>query len=59
MSLLIIWDWDNTLMNTKPAVTAGLQDVVAYFGQAPVTEKEVVNVMTHHRGAFWQNRFCP
>ncbi len=57
MNLLIIWDWDNTLMNTKPAVTAGLQDVAAFFGQPPVTEAEVVNVMTHHRGAFWQNRF--
>lgn len=57
MRVLVIWDWDNTLMNTKPAVMAGLQDVAAFFGQQPVTEEEVVNVMTHHRGAFWQNRF--
>lgn len=55
--MLIIWDWDNTLMNTKPAVEAGLRDVIALYGQAPLTPEEVVNVMTEHRGAFWQKRF--
>lgn len=57
MSLLIIWDWDNTLMNTRPAVKAGLQDLLDYHQLPPVSDDDVLNVMTSHRGQFWQSRF--
>lgn len=57
VTLLIIWDWDNTLMNTRPAVAAGLQDLATHYGQSPVSDEEIVNVMTRHRGEFWQKRF--
>ncbi|MBQ8250642.1 MAG: HAD family hydrolase [Alphaproteobacteria bacterium] len=54
---LVIWDWDNTLCNTKNAVLKGLKDTVQHFNSAPVKEEEVINVMTRHRGAFWTSRF--
>ncbi len=54
---LIIWDWDNTLANTRPAVKAGLQDVVRHYNLPPLTDADILNVMTSHRGAFWQNHF--
>lgn len=57
MSLLIIWDWDNTLMNTRPAVKAGLQDLVNHHQLEPITDADVFNVMTSHRGDFWKARF--
>lgn len=54
---LVIWDWDNTLNNTKNSVHKGLNDTMRHFGFPPVTEEDVINVMTNHRGAFWQARF--
>ena len=54
---LIIWDWDNTLNNTKNSVHKGLNDTMQHFGLPLVSEEDVINVMTNHRGAFWQSRF--
>lgn len=54
---LIIWDWDNTLANTKQAVFCGLQDVANHYGLNSITEADVVNVMGSHRGDFWQHNF--
>lgn len=57
MKKLVIWDWDNTLADTRSAVRAGLQDVVRHYELPDITDKDVLNVMTCHRGAFWQNNF--
>ena len=54
---LIIWDWDNTLANTRPAVRAGLEDVAQFYGLPAITDSDVLNVMTSHRGVFWQRYF--
>lgn len=55
--LIVIFDWDNTLCNTKNAVHKGLDDTMKHFGFPPVTENDIINVMTRHRGAFWQSKF--
>lgn len=57
MSKLIIWDWDNTLADTRRAVRAGLQDLVSFYRLPNITDEDVLNVMTSHRGDFWQKRF--
>lgn len=57
MTYLIIWDWDNTLADTHDAVNAGLQQVALHFNLPPVTEDEVRNVMSQHRGTFWHHHF--
>lgn len=55
--LIVIFDWDNTLCNTKSAVHKGLDDTMKHFGFPAVTEDDIINVMTRHRGAFWQSKF--
>ena len=55
--LIVIFDWDNTLCNTKNAVHKGLDDTMKHFGFPPVNEDDIINVMTRHRGAFWQSKF--
>lgn len=57
MKTLIIWDWDNTLADTKEAVRLGLNDTMKHYGFPEVTKSDVVNVMGSHRGHFWQVRF--
>lgn len=54
---LIIWDWDNTLADTHQAVRAGLQDIVTHFNLSPLTDADVRNVMSAHRGDFWKRNF--
>ena len=56
-NLIVIFDWDNTLCNTKQAVHKGLDDTMKHFGFPAVTEEDIINVMTRHRGAFWQSKF--
>lgn len=57
MKTLIIWDWDNTLADTHEAVQSGLQDVVTHFNLPPLTDADVRNVMSAHRGDFWKRNF--
>lgn len=54
---VIIWDWDNTLADTKRAVLEGIKDVARHFNLPDVTADDLKNVMTEHRGAFWQRSF--
>ena len=54
---LILWDWDNTLVDSMPAVRAALNDVVDWAGLPPVTQKDIIDVMGTHRGRFWQENF--
>lgn len=55
--LIVIFDWDNTLCNTRNAVTQGLNETMHHYGFPSVTDDDVLNVMTRHRGAFWQSKF--
>lgn len=59
MKTVVIWDWDNTLADTKQAVKAGIEDVANHFHLPPITEHDLKNVMTVHRGEFWQRSFGP
>ena len=54
---VIIWDWDNTLADTKKAVLEGIKDVARHFNLPDITEADLKNVMTEHRGKFWQRSF--
>ena len=57
MKTVVIWDWDNTLADTKHAVKAGLDDVANHFGLPPISKDDLKNVMSVHRGEFWQRSF--
>lgn len=54
---VIAWDWDNTLMNTAKAIELALNDTMQHYGLPPVTPTELLDVMGHHKGAFWLTRF--
>lgn len=54
---LILWDWDNTLINSMPVVKAALDDVSSWAGLPPVTYKDIIDVMGTHRGRYWQENF--
>lgn len=54
---IVIWDWDNTLADTRKAVFEGIKDVARHFNLSPVTDEDLKNVMTEHRGVFWQRSF--
>lgn len=57
MKYLVIWDWDNTLADTHDAVKAGIEEVATHFNLPPVTEEDIRNVMSAHRGDFWRRNF--
>lgn len=54
---LILWDWDNTLINSMPVVRAALDDVVLWAHLPPITQQDVIDVMGTHRGRYWQEHF--
>lgn len=54
---LVAWDWDGTVVDSKPVVIAALQDTAAEFHQPPITMADVSNVMNVHRGSFWTDHF--
>lgn len=54
---LIIWDWDNTLVDSRPVVRAALQDVAETAHLPSITMQDVIDVMGTHMGRFWQDNF--
>lgn len=41
----VLFDLDGTLVDSVPALTAGLNDVLAHFGATPMTEKAVADLV--------------
>lgn len=54
---LVVWDWDGTLVDSRPTVIKALQDLVTEFNLSAITLADVSNIMNEHRGAFWVSRF--
>lgn len=54
---LIAWDWDNTLMDTTKAIEMALNDTLSYYKMPPATRADLLDVMGHHKGAFWIRHF--
>lgn len=57
MKTLVLWDWDGTIADSEPAVTAALRALAQKYALPPVTQADVTDVMNHHFGAFWHNAF--
>ncbi len=56
-NLLILWDWDNTLMDTSGALFHALEDTMNHYGLPKPTEQDLNEVLSHHKGAYWENLF--
>ncbi len=55
--LLILWDWDNTLMDTSSALFHALEDTMEHYCLPAPTQQDLNEVLSHHKGAYWENLF--
>lgn len=56
MKTLIIWDWNNTLVDTMEASFLAMQDVASYYDVPAVSRDEMMTVIGTHRD-YWQTTF--
>jgi len=50
---VVIWDWDNTLLDSRYAAELALQELSAENGLPPPTRADIVNVIGSRRGEYW------
>lgn len=56
---LILWGWDNVLIDTYPAILAAQNDMLTHFGKAPWTEAQSRRAMAMPRHQLIQELFGP
>lgn len=56
---LLLWGWDNILVDTYPAILAAQNDMLTHFGKAPLTEEQIHQVMSLPRRHLIQEIFSP
>ena len=56
MKPLVIWDWNNTLVDKMEASFLAMQDVAHHYGVPPVSRDEMMTVIGTHR-EYWQMTF--
>lgn len=49
----IVWDWDNTLLNSRQAAELALQELALENGLPRPTEADIINVIGARRGEYW------
>ncbi len=54
---VIIWDWDNTLVNSRPIVEEALNDLSEHYKLGGISAADISSVMGTHRGLFWTSHF--
>lgn len=55
---VIIWDWDNTLVNSRPIVEKALNDLSDHYKLGGISVEDISSVMGTHRGLFWTSHFA-
>lgn len=56
MKPLVIWDWNNTLVDTLEASFLAMQDVARHYGVPMVAKQDMMTVIGTHRD-YWQATF--
>lgn len=56
---IVIWDWDGTLVDSIATARMALQDLAAKYGLPEIQDKDILNVMSIHKGTFWTDNFGP
>ena len=56
MKPLVIWDWNNTLVDTMEASFLAMQDVAHHYGVPEVSRDGMMTVIGTHRD-YWQTTF--
>ncbi len=54
---IILWDWDNTLVDTRPAAAKALKQLAHESGVPEPTEEQITNVIGTHFGQYWHNTY--
>ena len=54
---VILWDWDNTLVNTRPAVAKALKQLALESDIPEPTEEQITNVIGTHFGQYWHDTY--
>ncbi|MBO7258395.1 MAG: HAD family hydrolase [Alphaproteobacteria bacterium] len=56
MKPLVIWDWNNTLVDTMEASFLAMRDVAKHYGVPTVAKEDMMTVIGTHR-TYWQATF--
>ena len=54
---VIVWDWDNTLLDSRKAAELALKDLAAENGLPPPSKADIVNVIGARRGEYWLKNY--
>ena len=54
---IIVWDWDNTLLDSRRAAELALKDMAKKYNHPEPTEADVVNVIGARRGEYWLKNY--
>ena len=50
---VIVWDWDNTLLNSRKAAELALKDLAIENGLPLPNKADIINVIGARRGEYW------
>ena len=54
---VVVWDWDNTLLDSRKAAELALKELAAENGLPQPTEADIVNVIGSRRGEYWLKNY--
>ena len=54
---VVVWDWDNTLLDSRRAAELALGDLAVENGLPLPTESDIVNVIGSRRGEYWLKNY--
>jgi len=54
---IIIFDWDNTLVNSKENLFLSFRQTLQYFGLPPIDKDECHSLFKHHKNSFFPKFF--
>ncbi|MBR6411914.1 MAG: HAD family hydrolase [Alphaproteobacteria bacterium] len=54
---IVVWDWDNTLLDSRMAAELALKELAAENGLPQPTEADIINVIGSRRGEYWLKNY--
>ena len=54
---VIVWDWDNTLLDSRKAAELALKELAAKNGLPEPSKADIVNVIGSRRGEYWLKNY--
>ena len=54
---VVVWDWDNTLIDSRQAAELALKELAAENGLPVPTKADIINVIGSRRGEYWLKNY--